>query len=882
MTQLTRNIYNMKNNTLLKGTLLSTAMMASAALIAQPLVQQINDGWKFKQARLSNWYPATVPGVIHTDLMDNDLLDDPFYRLNERGAQWVDKEDWIYETTFQLTPEMLNQQHLLIDCKGLDTYADVYLNDSLIIQADNMFREWQASIKKLATEGQNTLRVYFHSPIKHDLGKFDALNYQYFASNDQSENGGIFDKRVSVFARKAGYHYGWDWGPRLVTSGIWRPISVVGWSDAYVDDIYYKQPDVTASRAKLDAQIQIQADHAIPDAMLTITDITTHKVLVKKHIDIASGHQVLSLPFTIHHPKLWWTNGLGQAHRYNFQVQLAVGDDILDVKQNKIGVRSLKVVSEKDKDGTSFYFELNGHPVFAKGANYIPQDNFLTRVTPADYKKTIMSAVEANMNMLRIWGGGIYENDLFYDLCDEHGILVWQDFMFACSMYPAEGALLENIRQEAIDNVVRLRNHPSIAIWCGNNECQDAWYNWGWQSKYKAQSQAIADTVWTQFCNQYYDVLPDVVATYAPETKYWPSSPFAGKGHGSNDHDGDRHYWEVWHGEKPISQYNVERARFFSEYGFQSFPEFVSIKKYAPEAKDWDIRSEVMMAHQRGGEHANGLIETYMLNEYRRPADFKRFLYVNHVLQGDAIKTAIESHRRDMPYCMGTLFWQINDCWPVASWASRDYYGRWKAQHYFTRKAYDDVMVSPYAEDGQLNIYVVSDRLKRFRGKLDVKIMTFAGEVVAEETKRVQVQANGSHVLASYNVEELLKGKAVADVFVYAKLIDNKDQVFDNTYVMLKQKDMHYPAVDVSYTIEEVADAAQVTASMAPTAHIYDITLTAPQFARAVHLMVNDVKSYFADNYFDMLPGQTRTIRLSTDLSLKEVKESMTIESLGI
>ena len=337
---------------------------------------------------------------------------------------------------------------------------------------------------------------------------------------------------------------------------------------------------------------------------------------------------------------------------------------------------------DKVADGTTFYFELNGEPLFAKGANYIPCDVFLPRVTRAVYEKTIDDAAAVNMNMLRVWGGGVYEDDVFYELCDERGILVWQDFMFACSVYPAEGAWLENVRLEAEDNIRRLRNHPSIAVWCGNNECNEAWFGWGWNTRYAEQGHPEWDRIiGDQLRRQYYEVLPEAVAACSPGTPYHPSSPWSRHEGTSENSEGDTHFWKVWHSRAPIADYNATRSRFFSEYGFQSFPEYASVLRFAPEERDWDIESEVMMAHQRGGDFANMRIRQYLEDEYWPARDFRTFLYMSHVLQGDAIKTAIEAHRRDKPYCWGSLFWQHNDCWPVASWASRDWYGRWKAQH---------------------------------------------------------------------------------------------------------------------------------------------------------------------------------------------------------
>lgn len=850
--------------------MLTSSLLCSALLIAVPLRKELNEGWKFKQARLSNWYPATVPGVVHTDLMDNKIIEDPFFRLNERGMQWIDKEDWIYQTTFQLTPEMMGRENIDLIFKGLDTYADVYLNEKKILEANNMFREWKTSIKPDLKPGENVLKIYFHSPIKVDIPKWDALPYQYEAGNDQSENGGVFNKKVSVFARKAGYHYGWDWGPRLVTSGIWRPVYVEAWDNARINDVFIRQPEVSKSRASLIGEVEILADKEIDQANVTITEAASGRVLAGQTVSLQKGINKISLPFSIKSPKLWWSNGLGEPHLYSFRTDLTVNNQTSDAWTEEVGLRSLKIINRPDKDGKTFYVELNGIPVFAKGANYIPQDNFLPRVTPGQYEKTILDAANANMNMLRIWGGGTYESDLFYQLCDRYGILVWQDFMFACSLYPAEGELLENIRQEAIDNVKRLRNHACIALWCGNNECNDAWFNWGWQKRYKAQNPEYEQKIWKQFNDQYNVTLPQVVEEYAPESFYWPSSPFARYDGGSDDRNGDRHYWEVWHGKKPIEMYNKERSRFFSEYGFQSFPEFESVKRYAPRQEDWDIYSEVMMSHQRGGMHANELIETYLLNEYRKPRNFEAFLYMNHVLQGDAIKTAIEAHRRDMPYCMGTLFWQHNDCWPVASWASRDYYGRWKAQHYFARKAYRDILVSPIAdEDGQLKVQIVSDRHKACNGRLEVKVMKLTGEVLNSYKRNVIVDANSSKALFSVPLDEALKGVRKEDVFIHAVLLTDKgNSNYTNNYFLVKQKEVNYPK-------------AQLATSVQPIEGGFEVTLSSDNFARAVFIATGDANSSFSDNYFDILPGSSVKVEVYTDLPLATFEKQLKVVSLS-
>ena len=832
------------------------------------VVKNLHEGWKFRQARLTNWYPATVPGVVHTDLLQNKIIEDPFFRLNERGLQWIDKEDWVYETCFTLAAGMMRKENMELVFEGLDTYADVYLNDECILKADNMFRRWSIPIRQYIREENNILKVYFHSPIKIDVPKWDALPYQYPASNDQSENGGLFNKKISIFARKAGYHYGWDWGPRLVTSGIWRPVYIRAWSDLRINDVFIEQKEVGAGRAVIAGHVELDADKDMNGVLVTITDGVTGRVLGEWQADLKRGTNRVTVDFVLHKPKLWWSNGLGEPFLYRFRTDIIAGGELLDSKTERVGIRSLKVVHQPDKDGHTFYIELNGRPVFAKGANYIPSDNFLPRVTPENYKKTILDAAGVNMNMLRVWGGGIYENDVFYDLCDEYGIMIWQDFMFACSMYPAEGALLDNIHQEAVDNVKRLRNHACIALWCGNNECQDAWLGWGWKREIERQNKEYADKIWAQYRQQYHVTLPGVVREYAPGTFYWPSSPFAFEGEMSGTTDGDRHYWSVWHGKAPISDYDSEKSRFFSEYGFQSFPEFESVKRYAPYPEDWDIRSEVMMSHQRGGDHANGLIETYLLNEYKKPRDFRAFLYMNHVLQGDAIKTAIESHRRQMPYNMGTLFWQHNDCWPVASWASRDYYGRWKAQHYYVRKAYDDILISPVVEGDDLKVYAVSDRLENTSGRLQLQVCQFDGTVVHHWDKSVGISGNDSRVCFSAPLAKLLEGANRGTVYVRVDYTDKSGRVYHNNYCLGKQKDMDYPKVDLQTEVRSIEGG-------------YEVTVSADKFARAVCLSVADNESVYSDNYFDVQPKSSVQVQVRTRLSAEAFNGSLRLTCLN-
>ncbi len=827
-----------------------------------PISWEINQGWKFHEARLDNWYHATVPGVVQTDLMANNVINDPFLKLNERSVQWIDKEDWVYETHFDMPVDAMKQKYIIITCYGLDTYADVYLNDSIIIKADNMFRTWEANIKNFVKSSNNVLRIYFHSPVKIDLPKYDLLPY-HLPVSDQSENGGLLHKQIAPFARKAPYHYGWDWGPRLLTSGIWRPIKITAWSDVIIKNTYFTQPKVNRKVAHVKELVTIETANAT-HAIISLTD-ESGKSYVRKSIKLNKGVNKTLIDFNVDNPNLWWCNGYGKSYLYHFKTVVSTNIST-DQRTDRIGLRSLKVVADKDAEGRAFYFVLNGQKIFMKGADYIPCDNFLPRCTDSIYQKTIKDAASVHMNMLRVWGGGTYEDDRFYNLCDEYGILVWQDFMFACGLYPSSGHYLDNVKHEAIDNIIRLRNHPCIALWCGNNECQDGWYNWGWKQSLQKQSQVYADTVWNQFKTQYYEVLPAIIKEYDNEITYWPSSPFADYGTGSKPNMGDYHYWDVWHGKKPISEYNKVRARFFSEYGMQSFPEFESVKRFAPDSVDWDIHSEVMMSHQRGGSYANGLIETYMNNEYKKTNDFKSLLYVGQLMQGDAMKTAVEAHRRDKGYCWGTLIWQINDCWPVASWSTRDYYGRWKAAHYFMRYAMDDVLVSPIEKNDSIHIYIVSDRLKPLFGKLSIQVLKMDGVEVNKIVKDINLKANCSTDVLVLPISKVLKNADKKDVIIHATLA--ADKTYENNYCLEVPKNMNFPKVKIDTFIKDVKDGVE-------------ITLKSDNFARGVFLSLPGYNYFFNDNYFDLLPSKPRTIMLNTKQTSTQIKKRLKIISLS-
>ncbi len=795
--------------------------------------------------------------------MANEIIEDPFFRLNERAVQWVDKEDWMYETMLTPTADELSAQNQDLVFYGLDTYADVYLNGSPILNADNMHRTWRVNIKDKLKPGENKLEVYFHSPIKIDLPKCDLYDYGFNTGPDQSQNGGIFDKLVSIFARKAGYHYGWDWGPRLVTSGIWRPVVLETWNGPKIDDVQVIQNEVNGAKADLTLIAEVLSDS---DDNAKIEFKADGKSLASKEVALKKGLNRIEVAAQVKKPRLWWPNGLGEPYLYYFTttVTAAAGSDN---NSQEIGLRSIKLHNDKDQYGHNLYFEVNGKPVFMKGVDMVPLDNFLPRITHEKYEKHVLDAKNVNMNMIRVWGGGVYEDDYFYQLCDRNGMLVWQDFMFACSTYPADEKFLTSIRHEAVDNVRRLRNHACIALWCGNNECQDVFYGWGNRKKYY-EEKGVLPLLESQFKAMYFKTLPEVVKEYGGGTAYRPSSPFAFEDTPSDGINGDDHYWGVWHGRDSIGHYNVKRARFFSEYGFQSFPEFESVKLYAPQERDWDINSEVMMAHQRAGSYANNLIREYMADEFRVPDNFEDFLYVGMILQGDAIKTAMEAHRRDMPYCMGTLVWQHNDCWPVASWAGRDYYGRWKAQQYFARKAYRDILVSPLVKGDTLNVNIISDRRTAVRGTLALKAMTLDGKVIWQKNIKTTARPLESRKIFASDIRPILGDYTRGQVIFTTEFTTGDAEPYTNIAYACRQKYMDYAKPRFSVKVEPADDG-------------FDVTVGTDVFARGVFLSIDGIENFFSDNYFDILPGCERKIRVNTSISRDEFVKQLKINSIG-
>ena len=807
---------------------------------AATIERAIGEGWEFRRAGDTLWLPATVPGTVHTDLLANGVIPDPFYGDNERRLQWIEREDWEYRTTFAVAPaERARARHELV-FDGLDTYARVFLNGEEILAADNMFRRWPVDVSRRLRPDGNVLEVRFRSPLAVELPLVAAHPYRLPIDND------FGDPPTRVFSRKAAYQYGWDWGARFVTSGIWRPVRLRSVQGAAIEDVWVRQRELSDARALLEVAVTVVADTAVRGAV-TVRSAEAGSETDTEIVELRPGAQVVTVPFEIRDPERWWPRGLGPQRLYELVVEVEAGGRI-DRARTRVGLRTLEVVTEPDSIGESFYVRVNGVPVFAKGANYIPIDHFTPRAGPAEYRALFEAATAANMNMLRVWGGGIYEEDRFYHLADEYGVLIWQDFMFAIGMFPGDSAFLDNVRREAEDNVRRLRNHPSLALWCGNNEIDEAWHNWGWPRQYGYTPAQAAD-VWGIYDRIFHDILPGVVAADDPGRFYWPSSPSLGWGHPESMTQGDSHYWGIWHGGEPFEMFRERLPRFMSEFGFQAYPDPATIDAFAP-PEEQRLDSPLMQRHQKGSRGNERIVE-YMRAWYPEPKDFASFAYLSQLLQAEGMKIAFEAQRAARPRTMGTLYWQLNDTWPVVSWSSRDWFGRWKAMHYMVRDAFADVLVAPVVDGDTVRLTVVSDRREPTAGTLRLALLDFDGAERWSETLDVTVAPGASRRVFGRSLPEVLGGADPRASVLAVSLELATGGTARNLLYFARPKDLRL-AADPGVELRVGWDRGSAV-----------VVVTARQLAKGVALSVEGVSGRFSDNYFDVLPGRPKVVRFT-------------------
>ncbi len=814
--------------------------------------------WRFRQVGTGGWLPASVPGGVHTDLLAAGRIPDPFAGENELRVQWVAEQDWEYECDFMVEPGLLAAARCELICAGLDTLAELSLNGRSLGRTDNLFRSHRWEVMPLLRAGANTLTIVFRSPLP-------------FIRSRQAQRRlpGAFSPGIA-YLRKVQSHFGWDWGPALPTIGIWREVRLEAGSSARLDDVRVHQThrngDVTV---EVQAEVEVFEPAAGP-LEFAVTVIAPDGASIAKTVEVSETARV-SIP--IPNPQLWWPNGLGAQPLYEVEVAVKAGAkdegvaSTLASASYKIGLRTIALRREPDEGGCTFAFVVNGVPIFAKGANWIPADSFATRIEDARLAGLIRSAAAANMNMLRVWGGGYYESDRFYELCDRYGLLVWQDFAYACAAYPLDDpTFVENVRAEARQTIRRLRHHPCLALWCGNNEVEMMWWKFG------------ADACLTDACEHFFHhELADWVRAEDPDHAYWPSSPSSGAfGLDTNGAAaGDTHDWLIWHGFAPPQAYRRHRPRFVSEFGLASLPAAETVAAFAGPGEH-DLASRVMRHHQRSAAGNEKLIY-YLTGRFRLPRAFADLITLTQIVQAEAIRTGVEHWRRNRPRCSGALYWQLNDCWPVVSWSSLDYYGRWKALHYAARRFYAPVALSLQERRGRVSVHVANDTRSAWQGRVRWSLETLTGEAVTSGIADVTVAPQTAAGVEAQDCTPQLRKHGKANLVFVAELWPEEagapsqpGRIARQVLPFLPEARIAWP--DPALMVEVAAAEDGVT-----------ITVAAQALARFVVLSLPGADVIFSDNFFDLPAHRTAQIAapLPPGWTVEQFRRSLRVRSLA-
>lgn len=858
-----------------------TAGMASAAAPEQVAIDQ---GWTFRLApghaegakhpEASSWHAATVPGTVHTDLFASRLIPDPYVGAPEAGLQWIGLADWEYRTTFNAPATALRSARSDLVFEGLDTFAEVWLNGAKVLDAGNAFRTWRVPVQGKLRAAGNELRIVFHSPIARLLPQVLAMPTRLAGNYPSPYGDEPKDAMTGNFVRKPGYHYGWDWGPRYVTAGISKPVLLQSWDAARIDNLQLRQDHVDADRADIKAIASVDAvrNGAFTLRLWQTTPGGKRALAAQRKVALQAGANRIELPLRVDHPQRWFPNGYGAQPLYRYELELDDGKAKVATASARTGLRSIELRREPDAKGKSFYFAVNGIPVFAKGANTIPFDMFQPRIDKAQLRRVLESARDANMNMLRSWGGGYYESDAFFDLADELGLLVWQDFMFGGGMQPAyDDAFRANVVLEARDQVRRLRNHPSLALWCGNNEEEIAWKYWGHGKTMKEADPAFADKVWKGYVQLFGSDLRKVVAEEGGGVQYWASSPGDDLAEVANTPaSGDMHYWEVWGNPAyPPSKYLEITPRFMSEYGLQAWPEQRTIDAFA-RREEQGIATPVIEAHQKflAGK-GNERLMKYVAEEFGEPADFAGFVYLSQVVQAEGIELAALHHRASRPYTMGSLYWQLNDVWPGASWSSVDWFGRWKALQFHARRFYAPVAVAALRDaKGNTSVSLLNDRTHAVRGELRLRVMGLDGKLLREEKKPVELAPLSATQAGAYVDADLLgKADPASTVAVFDLRVEGEPASRGVVYFA--------PARQIAW------NQPGLHAELRRDGDGYAVELSATRLARGVWIGFGDLDAALSDNALTLLPGERVTLRVTSAATEGALRAALHIRSLA-
>ena len=792
--------------------------------------RELNQNWTMRCVEDLQWQEAIVPGTVYTDLLRNGNMENPYWKDNEDAICSLMEKDYEYQCTFQ-GEETSELSSVFLRFEGLDTVADIYLNNVHLGNAESMHRIWEYSVKDILLSGENTLKVVFHSPLK-----FIAEAYKKYGNigNDDTYEG-------FMHLRKAHYMFGWDWGAHLPDAGIFRPVSLCSVSHGRIDSVYIRQQheeNKCTLKFKGDCIRETPGEYQWR-VLVTAPDGQKYETALS-----AEGEGQL----VIEDPELWWPNGLGDQPLYQVEAQLLYEGNVEDTWKKRIGLRTMTMQRKKDQYGESFAHEVNGKAFFAMGADYIPEEHLLGRRSEEKTRKLLEDCKLANFNVIRVWGGGFYPDDWFFDICDELGLVVWQDFMFACSVYELTPEFEANIRKEFADNIKRLRHHASLGLWCGNNEMEMFVDERCWVTK----ASEVRDYLF-----MYERIIPEVLGEYDPETFYWPASPSSGGSFDNpNDPDrGDVHYWKVWHGNRPFSEYRKHFFRYASEFGFQALPSKKTIETFTDDLDDWNLFSYIMEKHQRN-YGANGKIMNYMQQTYRYPGDFDTVIYASQLLQADAIRYGVEHFRRNRGRCMGAVYWQLNDCWPVISWSSIDYTGRWKALHYYAKRFFAPVMISCQEEswltqeanmnrqhfqfEKSIHLNVTNETLGDKEILVKWYVRNAAAEILREEQAMIQVPAQESVWLPKEELPEI----DVFTQYVSFEAWENGKCISEETVIFSYPKYFRYENPELSCKVEG-----------------NQITVSSPVYAKSVEILNEQEDLVLSDNYFD-LNGDSRTVEI--------------------
>jgi beta-mannosidase len=824
--------------------------------------QNLGGKWQFRQAGTTKWLPASVPGGVHTDLLALGRIPDPFFADNELRVQWVAESDWEYRKIFPSDPKMraekkpsvanpkCSEGRQFLICEGLDTLAEVSLNGKPLGKTDNQFRSWRFDVTGALAEGENELTILFHSPLAYIRER-----------QLQRPLTGGGDIPGGPYLRKSPYHWGWDWGPKLPTIGIWKDIHLEACSSARLADVHVRQQH-QGGKVRIIAHAEMEAWAEEPLQMQAV--LVSPDGIRSEAAALVDGNSA-TIEMAVAAPRLWWPSGMGAQDLYRLEIMLLSGAATLDRRVYNLGLRTIALRREPDEWGESFAFVVNGRPMFAKGADWIPADSFTTRVTDARMRALVQSAADANMNMLRVWGGGTYGEDRFYDLCDRLGILVWQDFIFACGIYPDDEAFAENVRREAVENIRRLRHRASLALWCGNNEMEQGWSDWRWNKPDDEDNQRLK----AGYERMFHHLLPSIVAAEDPDRPYWPSSASSGDPFvdPNGQTRGDMHYWGVWHERKPFSAYREQLPRFASEFGFQSLPPYKTVKTFtAPE--DRNLTSYVMEHRQRSGP-GNKVILSQMLDAFRLPKDFAALAYLSMIQQADGIRIGVEHWRRNRNRVSGTIIWQLNDCWQAISWASLDYFGRWKALHYAARRFYAPVLLSVEDTADRRAIHVTSDLTQAWEGEVRWRLETPGGKVVESGRERLTAAPLADTPMCALDFTGRVDDGNRRDRILVCELWQSRSKVAScvSPFAPFKHLALSDPELNAAVAVkgEEIV-----------------IKVSAKKLALFVELALEGSDAVFSDNYFD-LPARTTariTVPLPAGWNAARARRALRVRSL--